>query len=530
MKKRLLFILLFSLTVWQQVIAYDFEVDGICYTVSSFENFTVAVDGLNESMSGIIDIPSQIAYNGKVFSVTGIKSIQSENIESVIIPSTIVEIGDYAFRNSSIKKLVIPDNVKIIGSGAFEFCSELTDIEISKNVSTLNQGLFSYCRKLQHVKWNSNTKDGVIRGGVFSHCTSLKTFKVPSGVLPIGQSFDGANWQDVAIFNHCTSLDSLIIEDGENTPFTFAFYEFEECKIKYLYLGRPFYYYHHNSGDGFRWLQLGYVEDLVIGDNITELPYWPPIYGWKDEFNNSNLKTLVLGASLQKVTSFADNSKLEYIKVRSISPPQAEGFSNYNYINTTLYVPKGTKSIYEKSDIWKYFWNIHEYDVEDGEVEVKKCANPTINYSNGRLSFICETENAVCKASITDTDIKSYSGNEIQLGVTYVINVYATKAGYENSETVTATLCWIDQQPITEGITNNISQIPAKAVLIQSQSGMLTIQGVDDGSTIAVYTVSGQKVGSIKAHGNQASLATNIKKGEVAIIKIGEKSVKVVMQ
>jgi hypothetical protein len=81
-----------------------------------------------------------------------------------------------------------------------------------------------------------------------------------------------------------------------------------------------------------------------------------------------------------------------------------------------------------------------------------------------------------------------------------------------------------------EGVTNNISQIPAKAMLIHCQGGMLTIYGVDEGSDIAVYTVSGQMVGSIRANGNQAVLTTNIKKGEVAIIKIGEKSVKVVMQ
>ena len=186
--------------------------------------------------------------------------------------------------------------------------------------------------------------------------------------------------------------------------------------------------------------------------------------------------------------------------------------------------------MYESSDIWKNFWNIQEFDVDGGEVEFKKCANPTINYSNGKLTFVCETEDAVCKTSITDTDIKTYSGNEIQLGVTYNISVYATKAGYEDSETVKATLCWIDQQPTMEGITNDISQISARAVLIQGQGGLLTIQGVDEGSTIAVYTISGQMVGSIRASGNQASLGTNIKKGEVAIIKIGEKSVKVVMQ
>lgn len=63
--------------------------------------------------------------------------------------------------------------------------------------------------------------------------------------------------------------------------------------------------------------------------------------------------------------------------------------------------------------------------------------------------------------SITDADIKAGSGNEVQLGVTYNISVYATKSGYDNSETATATLCWIDASPKTEGITNGIANISA---------------------------------------------------------------------
>ena len=51
-----------------------------------------------------------------------------------------------------------------------------------------------------------------------------------------------------------------------------------------------------------------------------------------------------------------------------------------------------------------------------------------------------------------------------------------------------------------------------------------------EGTNIAIYSVSGQAVGSTKASGNEATLATNIKKGEVVIIKIGDKSVKVVMK
>ena len=65
---------------------------------------------------------------------------------------------------------------------------------------------------------------------------------------------------------------------------------------------------------------------------------------------------------------------------------------------------------------------------------------------------------------------------------------------------------------------------------IQGGDGVVNISGVDDSTSIAVYTVSGQLVGITKANGNQASLSTNIKKGEIAIIKIGEKSVKCLMQ
>ena len=81
-----------------------------------------------------------------------------------------------------------------------------------------------------------------------------------------------------------------------------------------------------------------------------------------------------------------------------------------------------------------------------------KCATPTITYVNGMLTFTCETEGAVCHSTITDTDIKSYSCNEVNLTVTYHISVYAAKDDYEDSEVATGTLCWIDQQPSTEGI------------------------------------------------------------------------------
>ena len=160
----------------------------------------------------------------------------------------------------------------------------------------------------------------------------------------------------------------------------------------------------------------------------------------------------------------------------------------------------------------------------------QKCEKPTISYENGKLTFSCATDGAVCQYSITDTDIKAGSGNEVQLGVTYNISVYAAKAGYENSETATATLCWIDQQPKTEGITNGIANIPANAVLIQSEGGSIKVQGVDEGTQVNVYGINGTQAGSAISQSGAATINTNLQPGSVAIVKIGQKSVKVVIK
>ena len=189
-------------------------------------------------------------------------------------------------------------------------------------------------------------------------------------------------------------------------------------------------------------------------------------------------------------------------------------FTQNTFNNATLYVPKGTIDKYKATDGWKDFLFIEE----------------GISYENGKLTFSSATDGAVCQYSITDTDIKAGSGNEVQLGVTYNISVYATKSGYDNSETATATLCWIDQQPKTEGITNGIANVAAQAVLIQSEGGSIKVQGVDEGTQVNVYGINGNQAGSAISQSGAAIINTNLQPGSIAIVKIGQKSVKVAIK
>ena len=63
-----------------------------------------------------------------------------------------------------------------------------------------------------------------------------------------------------------------------------------------------------------------------------------------------------------------------------------------------------------------------------------KCATPVISYIDNKLSFSSETEGAIFHYTITNEDVKSGIGNEIQLGTKYHITAYATKAEYEKSD------------------------------------------------------------------------------------------------
>lgn len=216
-------------------------------------------------------------------------------------------------------------------------------------------------------------------------------------------------------------------------------------------------------------------------------------------------------------------------------------FKNNTYLHTKLYVPISTKDEFLAAEGWKNFFQIEEMDVADmwngqgepptdDDTQQQKCEKPFIHYSEGKLSFECATDGATCQSTITDTDIASYSVNEIQLTATYNISVYASKEGFDNSDVATATLCWIDVDPKTEGIESGVAQVRANAVLIQSHDGTVSVEGVADGTDITIYDTSGLMVGSTKAHCNYTTIATNLRNGSVAIVRVGDKSLKIIMK
>ena len=144
-------------------------------------------------------------------------------------------------------------------------------------------------------------------------------------------------------------------------------------------------------------------------------------------------------------------------------------------------MPKGSLETYQAADTWKNFWDIREEGTtETPDEEVKKCATPVITYSNSGLDITTETDGAEIHTDITCSDANSYNGDRIDLSATYNITTYATKSGYLNSDTATATLCWIAVSGSSE--QNSIIEVEPMPVLITCNNGTINISGGKDGA------------------------------------------------
>ena len=182
----------------------------------------------------------------------------------------------------------------------------------------------------------------------------------------------------------------------------------------------------HIDGSAFRAMEK--IVELVIPNTVKEA---------SDALimECNSLETLVLGANVEKIQSYAFDtaSLLSIISLNPLPPICVDPnclFQDYLHKNVILYVPLGSKAAYETAPGWDYFaGHIVEMDMSPATVKVKDCSreygddNPTLEFETDGSALIGEPE-IICTADknskVGTYEIEINKGTIKNYNVTYV--------------------------------------------------------------------------------------------------------------
>ena len=395
--KRIYGIILALLGLTANAAAYDFEVDGIGYTITSFTELTVTAAAATENAASSLTIPSAVSFNGKELAVTEIGEGFAKNntiITNVVAEPSVTTINDNAFQGCSNLATFIGNSITTIGEAAFHGCSKLESITLP-SLNTVNSSTFYGCSSLGTVdlpqisqigagafqnctsldSFNVPTNVNSIEDYAFSGCTQLTNFIIPSSVKDLGENvFTGCTGLKSVtigrgitflhqIFRGCNNLEEITIENS-NVKLECDFIFSQIPNLKKIYMGRNMRYDPYDYSDRDQPPFYGSnIHEITIGPMVTELPTPYPRRGaftnctylanvsiltthlesiLESTFQNcTSLKTITIPHSIRKIESnaFAGCTNLDSISLGyNLQNIETDAFANCSSLkNITLY-------------------------------------------------------------------------------------------------------------------------------------------------------------------------------------------------
>lgn len=373
---------------------------------------TVSLVGLDFEY-GLYDctILSTVSYGGKRYNLT--------------------TIGESAFYGcDKLVKITLPDGLKTISKNAFKHCYALTSIDIPASVETIGQYAFDMDEMLTQVTLHEGLKE--IGEGAFDEC-GVKEITIPASVTLMGYVEEGWNNPDIGILERINvqpgntvyaSVDGILYNKAK----TILMHCPTDYPVKNVTLPAGIIRIVDNAME-----HCGFIESIVLPEGLEVIER--AAFEYCDA-----LKSITIPSTLKEAGTYLfgtpytedDFCALQEIHSNHKAPGNikmdGDPLATINKNTCALYVPKGTKALYEAAPGWKDFKNIVE---EGGGTAVQ-------SFTIGQLQYKVTAANEVMITGVTDKtpeyfDIKPSVTYE---GTTYNVTAVGERAFYECSNLV----------------------------------------------------------------------------------------------
>ncbi len=164
------------------------RISSATYRINNMEveNPFVVEDGVLVSYLGVMDAVNLINHfpDGSLRAIGSGAFANNSRLQSIIIPSSVTEIGDRAFYHCENLSYIEAENVSAIGEEAFLGCSSLYTLN-AKPLEHLGAGAFRGCSEFRMLASGLSPEIEAIPAQAFRGCT-LMTYLEMQGVKEIG--------------------------------------------------------------------------------------------------------------------------------------------------------------------------------------------------------------------------------------------------------------------------------------------------------------------------------------------------------
>ena len=418
-------------------------------------------------------------------------------LESITIPESLTTLARSLFSNcTSLKTVKMPRSLKVIGNQCFENCTSLETITLPNQVTTIGKWAFRYCSNLKNFTVGSSHQ--TITMYAFEGCTALTDFFCYAINVPT---------TDYDIFKDSNVANATLHVPAHSVN---AYREAEQWSQfkNFIPLDASFYLFVIDEASG--WTDEKPLRR--IGESLTYEGYCylngdyriKPYEEWSDDWGyNPSTGRMEVGATTNftaeegfyQVTVNLSNMTCTLVKLRTISligdfnnwsdenEVELSYIKSLNKWSTSRTFTQPSEFKIRANHSWDICWGgtvdnlvkgrssdnlfavaaTQRFELTlvcEGENKltitqtsaIAKCKSPTISYNKGKIEFACETEDAEFHYTITSSDENDEgTGNSVTLGAMYIIKVYASAEGYEDSDTATATIKWNGTKPVMTG-------------------------------------------------------------------------------
>ena len=528
-------------------------------------------------------IPNSIANIGNC------SFVGCSGLTSIEIPNGVSRIGHSGFYGcSNITSIKIPNSVTSIGEWAFRNCEKLATISMGENIKKMGAYVF------ENTAWFDNHADGIVYLGhvlykykgtmpqdsrieiedgtkciaefAFDNCTGLKSLVIPSSVSHIGfnafllcKNLMSIYISDLNAWNNITFEKA--VEENYYSPsgFNYAYHLYigdkEITEIKITEGKTEIEDYRYAGWAGLKTISIpnsivsiGYgsfancinLTAIEIPNSVTIIkdytfsgcgslsslvfPEGITVIGGGALAGCNGLKSIELPNSLTSMPSAFvqiygnDYSSLTTVSSHMVSPflIDSKTFPSHLKDSGTLYIPSGTRNKYIEKGWTLYFANVIE--MEDGE----PIWLSIVDAAQGKTMLKCKRGEAYTLRfeAVDGWKVHSvtYRGADVTSWLT-ADNEFTTPAMAESAELYVA----------YEQEGSDVKSTRMAAVRVFASGGDIVVSGAPAGTPISVFDLSGRLITSETANEGETRISVNAG-GEAVIVKVGERSVKVMVK